>query len=87
MPLQRARGGHGGGDSPLLHDLFDAVPEPDRYLRAADQRGGAYSILTGVAANRSMASGQLVKIGDLVQHIDLPDYPAMPSPQDGLPLP
>ncbi len=87
VPLQRARGGHGGGDSPLLHDLFDAVPEPDRYLRAADQRGGAYSILTGVAANRSMASGQLVKIEDLVQHIDLPDYPAMPSPQDGLPLP
>jgi len=40
-----------------------------------------------VAANRSMASGQLVKIEDLVQHIDLPDYPAMPSPQDGLPLP
>ena len=57
VPLQRARGGHGGGDSPLLHDLFDTAPEADRYLRAADQRAGAYSILTGVAANRSMATG------------------------------
>jgi len=87
VPLARAQGGHGGGDSPLLRDLFDPTVEPDRYLRAADQRGGAYSILTGVAANRSMASGQMVKIDDLVHDIGLPDYPPMPTPQEALPLP
>ena len=42
----------------MLDDLFDPRAEPDKYLRAADQRGGAYSILTGIAANQSMATGQ-----------------------------
>jgi hypothetical protein len=41
----------------LLEDIFSLTPKPDKYLRAADQRSAAYSILTGVAANRSMASG------------------------------
>ncbi len=74
-------GGHGGGDPLLLDDIFSPNPKPDRYLRAADQRAGACSILTGVAANRSMESGSQVRIADLVQNIGYPDYPPMPSPE------
>jgi len=79
-----SRGGHGGGDSRILEDLFAANPPQDPYLRAADQRAGAYSILTGVAANRSMATDQFVRIGDLVQNIGFPDYPAMPTGDEPL---
>ncbi|NQT87465.1 gfo/Idh/MocA family oxidoreductase, partial [bacterium] len=81
-----ADGGHGGGDGPLLKDVFDPEPETDKYLRGADQRAGAYSILTGVAANRSMETGQLIRADDLVQGIGLPDYPPMPSPDEPIPM-
>ena len=77
-------GGHGGGDPLLLDDIFNPTPKPDKYLRAADQRSGAYSILTGVAANRSMRTGQVVQIADLVHDIGRPDYPTMPSPDEPL---
>jgi predicted dehydrogenase len=86
VPVWQAEGGHGGGDGLLLADVLAPERAPDRYLRAADQRGGAYSILTGVAANRSMASGQPVQIADLVNGIGLPDYPAMPAPTDPIVL-
>ena len=39
---------------------------------------GLRSILTGIAANHSFASGQTAKIADLVANIGYPDYPAMP---------
>jgi hypothetical protein len=87
IPIWEAKGGHGGGDGLMLKDIFDPDPEPDKYRRAADQRSGAYSILTGVAANRSMASNQLVVIDDLVKGVGLPDYAPMPSRQEPLPLP
>ncbi|MGC9347739.1 MAG: Gfo/Idh/MocA family protein, partial [Anaerolineae bacterium] len=77
-------GGHGGGDSRILEDLLSSDPPEDPYLRAADQRGGAYSILTGVAANRSMATDEFVYIDDLVQNIGLPDYPPMPTGEEPL---
>jgi predicted dehydrogenase len=87
VEIWKAIGGHGGGDALMLTDIFDPAPEPDKYLRAADQRSGAYSILTGVAANQSMATGQLVMIDNLVKGIGRPDYTPMPLPQDRLPLP
>jgi len=87
IPIWEAKGGHGGGDGLMLKDIFDPDPEQDKYRRAADQRSGAYSILTGVAANRSMASSQLVTIDDLVKGIGVPDYAPMPSRQEPLPLP
>jgi predicted dehydrogenase len=86
VPVWEAVGGHGGGDTLLLQDIFAPEEGSDRYLRAADQRAGAYSILTGIAANRSMASGQCVEIGDLVQNIGHPDYPPMPSADEPLPI-
>lgn len=80
-------GGHGGGDIVMLRDIFDTPAEPDKYLRAADQRGGAYSILTGIAANESMAGNKPIVIDDLVKNIGRPDYPAMPTREDAIPLP
>lgn len=80
-------GGHGGGDKVLLDDLFLPVKPADKYLRAADQRAGAYSILIGAAANRCFQTGQPVTIADLVQNIGYPDYPEMPSRTESLPMP
>lgn len=59
-------GGHGGGDLPLLESLFGDPPE-DPLGRSANHLDGARSILTGIAANRSMETGQAVKVDDLVR--------------------
>lgn len=80
-------GGHGGGDKVLLDDIFLPQKKSDKYLRAADQRAGAYSILTGVAANHSISKAISINIADLVKNIDYPDYPKMPSRTDKLPMP
>jgi hypothetical protein len=80
-------GGHGGGDKILLDDLFLPEKRADKYLRAADHRSGAYSILTGVAANHSIGSGKQIQIADLVQNIGYPDYPAMPGKDEPVPMP
>jgi len=57
--------GHGGGDAKLLHNLFVGV-EDDPLGHAADFRDGAKSILTGIAANESLKTGEPVKITDLI---------------------
>ena len=88
VEVWQAGGGHGGADPIMLGYIF--APEAqaaDPYLRAADQRAGAWSISVGIAANASMASGQAVTIADLVGAIDRPDYPGMPSGDGPLPLP
>jgi predicted dehydrogenase len=59
-------GGHGGGDPVLLQDIF-GEPVQDKYNRAANHQDGARSILTGIAANRSIRTGQVVKIKDLLR--------------------
>ncbi len=76
VALWKAEGGHGGGDPVMLDDIFGVNPPQDPYMRAADQRGGAWSILTGISANRSMATGQPVVVADLIHDLPLPDYPA-----------
>lgn len=52
------KGSHGGADPIMLGYLFnpEGMPE-DKYGRASDQIAGAWSILTGIAANRSIAEG------------------------------
>jgi hypothetical protein len=65
IPFDEGKGGHGGGDLVMLNDIFGS-PEPDRFRRAASHIDGAYSILTGIAANKSIASGAPVKIKELV---------------------
>src|ERR1041385_6108258 len=77
--IWEGEGEHAGGDAVMLDDLFLPEKPTDKYLRAADQRAGAYSILTGIAANHSFVTGKAVEIADLVPRIPLPDYPAMPT--------
>ncbi len=65
--VPKASGDHGGGDD-LLHDrLFGALPPPDPLGHMAGSWAGAMSVLIGVAANRSIASGEPVRIGDLLR--------------------
>lgn len=63
-------GAHGGGDAVLLNDIF-GVPEFDPFHRAASHVDGAMSILTGVAANKSIATGMPVEVKTLV---DIPGF-------------
>ena len=72
IPVWSAEGGHGGGDDVMLKDIFDPNTTTDPYKRAADWRGGAYSILTGIAANHSMRTNQLIVIDDLVKGLKNP---------------
>lgn len=58
-------GGHGGGDYRLHQMLFDG-PRPDPLGHMASSYAGAMSILTGVAANHSIRTGQAVRIKDLI---------------------
>ena len=67
VEVERGVGGHGGGDNVMLEDIFGENPPEDPFKRAAGYVDGAMSILTGVAANKSIASGQAIKIRDLVQ--------------------
>ena len=53
-------------------------------MHAADHRAGAYSILTGVAANYSIDTDSLIYIDDLVHDLKLPDYPPMPATDEPL---
>ncbi len=69
VEVEEGVGGHGGGDPVLLNDIF-GTPTDDRWNRAADHRDGARSILTGIAANRSIRTGQAVNIAELVKFYD-----------------
>lgn len=87
VQIMKGDGGHGGGDNVMLNDIFSPDKKEDKYLRAADQRSGAYSCLTGIAANRSFITGEPVEIADLVKKIGYPDYAKMPTHQELLPMP
>lgn len=65
VDIKTAEGGHGGGDLVMIDDIF-GNPEPDPLNRAASHIDGAKSILTGIAANKSIATGLPVLIKDLV---------------------
>jgi predicted dehydrogenase len=80
-------GSHGGGDKLMLDDLFLPQPPVDKYLRAADERAGANSILIGAAANQCFKTRQPVAVQQLVKGLGRPDYAAMPSRTAPLPMP
>ena len=82
-----AEGDHGGGDRLMLEDIFLPAPEADKYLRAADERAGACSILVGIAANLCLETGEAVRVADLVAGVPRPDYAPMPSRDGPLPMP
>jgi predicted dehydrogenase len=56
--------GHGGGDVRLRANVFNPG-KTDRYSQSAGSRDGAFSILTGIAARKSIDTGMPVKIESL----------------------
>jgi hypothetical protein len=76
VEVRQGEGAHGGGDIVMLNDIF-GIPEQDPLKRSADYVQGAYSILTGIAANKSMKTGQLIMVNDLVSGLPDPGYPTM----------
>ena len=67
IPVWTGKGDHGGADPVMLGYLFDAAGmEPDRYNRASSHREGAWSILTGIAANMSIAGAGRVDVDDML---------------------
>ena len=86
VPVWTGKGSHGGGDDVMLAELFSPTKTADKYQRASDQRGGAASILTGIAANHSFRTGETVQIAALVPGLKSPDYPAMPNHTDPVPM-
>ncbi|HHV94757.1 MAG TPA: Gfo/Idh/MocA family oxidoreductase [Firmicutes bacterium] len=66
VEVQDAEGGHGGGDPALLRDLF-GEPQEDPLNRAASHIDGALSIAVGMAANKSMRTGQAVQVDELFE--------------------
>jgi predicted dehydrogenase len=85
VEVWKGSGGHGGADPIMLRDIFaPGTQEKDKFLRAADQRSGAWSILTGIAANRSMREKRPVRIDELVPGLSMPDYPPMPTDAEPL---
>lgn len=58
-------GGHGGADKRMLEEIFGKPSqEADPLHRAAGHVAGAYSILTGIAANASMAERRIIRISE-----------------------
>jgi hypothetical protein len=58
VTVEETHGDHGGGDPILLNDIFGTTLE-DKFKRAASLIDGARSILTGIAANKSIHTGQI----------------------------
>jgi predicted dehydrogenase len=67
IEVEKGVGGHGGGDNLMLEDIFGSGQKSDPFCRAAGFVDGARSILTGIAANQSFATGLPVRIDDLMK--------------------
>jgi predicted dehydrogenase len=66
VEVREGEGGHGGGDPVLLNDIFGS-PAPDPFNRSASHMDGAWSILTGIAANKSIRTGLPVDVDTLLK--------------------
>ncbi|MEK7408550.1 MAG: Gfo/Idh/MocA family oxidoreductase [Acidobacteriota bacterium] len=64
--LPYAEGGHFGADPRLMEMIFNP-DKPDPLKQRAGSRAGALSLLTGVAAVKSVETGRPVRIADLVR--------------------
>ena len=65
VEVPRGEGGHGGADPVMLEQIFATNPPDDPFNRAASHIDGAASILVGISANKSMATGEMVQVSDL----------------------
>lgn len=67
VEFSEGEGGHGGGDTVMLEQIFSPTPPADPFHRAASHVDGAASILLGIAANESIATGRPIRTSDLVK--------------------
>jgi predicted dehydrogenase len=67
VPVPTIRGDHGGGDPLLQEQIFSANPPVDPTGRSAGHEQGAASILVGIAANASIATGKTIALDSLVE--------------------
>ncbi|GAA1305461.1 Gfo/Idh/MocA family oxidoreductase [Saccharothrix xinjiangensis] len=65
VPVPQGDGPHGGGDAHLLDDVFRPGSAPDPLGRRAGVEDGLRSAGVGIAANRSLRTGEVVRIADL----------------------
>ena len=65
LNVKYQRGGHGGGDQLLQNQILRTPQKEDPFQRAASVRDGAMAMLIGVAARKSIESGNPVRIGEL----------------------
>jgi len=65
VEVPRGEGGHGGADPVMLEQIFATNPPADPFNRAASHIDGAASILVGISANKSMATGELINVDEL----------------------
>ncbi|MEV8271684.1 Gfo/Idh/MocA family oxidoreductase [Microbacterium sp. NPDC077184] len=88
VEIPDAGGGHGGGDRLLLADVFEG-PGDDPLGRPADWRDGVRSIAVGIAGNRSLETGQAVRVAELGIRLlaDAPDATAGRTATAGTPAP
>ena len=84
VPPRTGQGGHGGGDIVMLTDIFGRSA-PDLLKRSANYIQGAYSLLIGAAANKSIATGQRIKIDSLVHGLSAPDFLTMLGEDEDIP--
>ena len=64
VPIVEGEGGHGGGDAALLSDVFRGSGDDPLGLRAGPT-DGFRSLAVGIAANRSLETGQAEQIASL----------------------
>ncbi len=60
------REGHGGADARMTAAIFGGAAGPDPMGRGATATDGALSLLTGLAANESFATGRPVRVADVL---------------------
>lgn len=75
LDVWEGEGDHGGADPVMLSYLFDAENAgTDPYGRSSTHEDGAWSILTGIAANRSIAERRRVDVDGMLAEagIELP---------------
>lgn len=79
LDVWAGEGSHGGADPVMLGYIFD--PEnvtEDLYDRSSDHVMGGWSILTGIAANKSIETGSIVDIDTMLRSHQI----NLPRPQD-----
>ena len=67
VAIPAAHGSHWGGDDVMLDHLFSPTPPPDPLGQAATHIDGAAAVLLGIAANRSIETGQPIDVDDLLK--------------------